>query len=59
MVMNRNKKIQAYVMMGAGFFLIAVNALNYLLRDSSQVVLGILGLMFVVIGLNIAKKSDA
>jgi len=41
----------------AGFFMILINALTYLIRDSTQPAVGIIGLVFVIIGMNISKKK--
>jgi len=51
-----NKK-QGYVMAIAGFVLIVINAISYFTTDSTLPILGILGLVFVVIGMNSVKKG--
>ena len=40
-----------------GFILIIINAINYIFRDNSHAILLILGLVFVVIGMNMVKKK--
>ncbi|MFC1769407.1 hypothetical protein ACFLZX_06630 [Nanoarchaeota archaeon] len=49
----KNKKTRGYVMAGAGFFLIILNALNYILGwDKEATPIFIIGLVFVVVGMN-------
>jgi len=52
-----NKK-KGYVMAGAGFLMILVNALSYLLGwHTNFTPVGIIGIVFVVIGMNWIKMS--
>jgi hypothetical protein len=52
-----DNKTTGTVMALAGLFMIIVNALTFLLRDSNQFVVGTIGLLFLIIGINIAKKK--
>ena len=50
-------KTRGLVMILAGFFMILINALTYFIRDSTQPVVGIIGLVFVLVGMNISKRK--
>ncbi len=41
----------------AGLIMILINVVTLILRDDSQFILGTLGLLFFIIGINISKKS--
>jgi hypothetical protein len=50
-------KTRGLVMILAGFFMILINALTYFIRDSTQPAVGIIGLVFVLTGMNISKRK--
>ena len=52
-----NKQNQGYVMAGVGFAMILFNAINYFVSDETLPVVGIIGLVFVAIGLKQSKQS--
>jgi len=53
-----NNKTKGYVMAGSGFVLLLVNAANYLFHwDRNFTPIFIIGLVFVVIGMNFVKKA--
>ncbi len=53
-------KIRGYVMAGAGFVMILANALDYLLRLETEFTpSGIIGLVFVVIGMGFVRNEKA
>lgn len=45
-------------MAGIGFLMIVYNAIRYLISDNTLPVLLILGLVFVVIGINLSKDKS-
>jgi len=50
--------LRGYIMAGAGLFMIIFNALSYLLKwDNDFTPIGIIGIVFVVIGMNWVKKA--
>jgi len=49
-------KSRGQIMALVGLFMIAVNAITYLVVDNSQFIVGVIGLLFLVIGINISKK---
>lgn len=51
-----DNKTKGYVMAGAGFLMILFNAISYFTSDKTLPVVGIIGLVFVVIGMGWAKK---
>ena len=51
-----NNKTPGYVMVGAGFLMIVFNAISYFTSDKTLPIVGILGLVFVVIGMGWTKK---
>lgn len=54
---NKNKT-RGYIMAGTGFFLIVMNALSYLLHgERNFVAIGIIGLVFVVVGMNMSRRK--
>lgn len=55
--MKNKNKTRGQVMALAGFFMILVNVLTFLLRDDTQFVVGTLGLLFLIIGINLSKKK--
>ncbi len=53
------KKERGYVMVIVGFFMIIVNALSYILNWNGEFVpLGIIGLVFVAVGLRWTRESN-
>jgi hypothetical protein len=52
-----NNKTQGYVMAGIGFLMIVYNAISYITSDNTHPALGIVGLVFVAVGMNRTKKS--
>jgi len=55
--MKKQNKIRGQIMSLAGLFFIIVNALTYFIKGSDQFILGIIGLLFLIIGINISKKE--
>jgi hypothetical protein len=53
---NKNKT-KGQVMAIAGLFMILVNTLTYIIRDSNQFTVGTIGLLFLIIGINISKRK--
>jgi hypothetical protein len=54
-----NKKVSGYVMFGVGVAILLVNAINYILGlDFKHPALTVIGLVFVVIGMQIARKNN-
>ncbi len=54
-----NKKISGYIMACIGFIMLLLNALSYIFDwNLKSPVFTILGLIFVVIGLKIARKTS-
>jgi hypothetical protein len=54
---KNSKRTRGYVMAGVGFLMILVNTLDYLLGwDGEFVPLMIIGLVFVVSGMNLARN---
>ena len=53
------QRISGYIMAGAGFVMILINALSYLLGwDLKSPAFTILGLVLIVIGARTARKSS-
>lgn len=52
----KDSKIRGYIMAGVGFLMILYNAVRYFLVEDTLPIVGILGLVFVVIGMNMVKK---
>jgi len=52
-----NNKLKGQIMSVFGLFLILVNTLTFLIRDNNQFIVGTLGLLFLIIGINISKKN--
>jgi hypothetical protein len=51
-------EIKGYIMAGAGFIMIVANALDYLLGgDGEFVPIGIIGLVFVAVGLRMFRDE--
>lgn len=50
-------KIKGQIMAVAGLFMILINALTFIIRDNNQFILGIIGLLFLIIGINISKRK--
>jgi hypothetical protein len=56
MTKKKENKAKGRVMVGAGFAMIVLNALNYLLEWNSEFTpIGIIGLVFVAVGLRMAR----
>lgn len=58
--MEKNKKgiISGYIMAIIGFLLILYNALNYIFGwNAGSTPLSVIGIVFVVVGMGIVKKS--
>ncbi len=54
--MNKNKT-SGYVMAGVGFMMIVINALDYILGwETIHPAFGVVGLVFVAVGLKTARK---
>jgi len=52
-------KISKYIMPAIGFIMLAVNAVGYVFDlDIKRPALTVLGLVFVVIGMQIARKNN-
>lgn len=56
-IMTNNNKTRGYVMFGAGFFLILMNAISYATHDSTSPAMGIIGLVFVAVGMRMVRSS--
>jgi MFS superfamily sulfate permease-like transporter len=55
-----SNKTRGYFMLGAGFFVILMIAINYIIGigNTSNIPIFILGLVFVVLGMNYLKKKN-
>jgi len=51
-----DNKTKGFVMVGTGFLMIVFNAVSYFISDKTLPIVGILGLVFVVIGMGWTKK---
>jgi hypothetical protein len=56
--MKTNKAKQGYVMAGIGFGMIVFNAISYFVSDETLPAVGIIGLVFVAIGLKQSRQSN-
>jgi hypothetical protein len=54
---NKTLKTKGNIMAIAGLFMIFINALTFLIRDNNQFIVGTIGLLFLIIGINISKNS--
>jgi len=52
-----NNKLKGQMMSVFGLFLIIVNTLTFLIRGNNQFIVGTLGLLFLIIGINISKRN--
>jgi len=53
-----NKKINGYVMFGVGGVILLINAISYIFGlDFKHPALTVMGLVFVVVGMKIARKK--
>jgi len=57
-MVKANNKMRGYVMTVVGFLMILFNAISYILSDNTSPIVGILGLLFVAVGLNWTKKKE-
>ena len=56
---KRDNKTKGRVMMMTGFIMIIINTLNYLLEWNSEFTpLGIIGLVFVAVGLRMTREKN-
>lgn len=53
----KKNKLKGNIMSLSGLFLIIINALNFIIRGNNQFILGIIGLIFLIIGINISKRK--
>ena len=54
---KKDQKVRGQIMVGVGFLMIVFNAVSYFISNETFPVVGILGLVFVAVGLRESRTS--